>query len=243
LDVEGTAPPTRRDRGALDTGTTGDTGEGDSQTGTFRKSTIIGAPLTVVSGLDMELDKRDLSVESRTFPRSVPLEIPKQLGPAKTFSVMILSQDLDAFSLFCRATVGKSGSFCIVQNCSINHQRIVANIKPGRLVVVKTGGKSAFLHPVVKADILDQGLPGDWLSTQETLETWFTKFDQVLGSSSFMTKVNAAALEITRDEERRAANFKTPRTKKRPSLDLDSTERIGISPYARSLLNGPRSLK
>jgi hypothetical protein len=156
---------------------------------------------------------------------------------------MILLQDLDAFSLFCRATIGKSGAFCIVQICSINHQGIVANIKPGGLVVVKTSGKSAFLHPVVKADILDQGLLGDWLSTQEILETWFTKFHQVLGSSSFVTKANAAALEITRDEERRAANFKTPPTKKRRSLDLDSTERIGISPYARSLLNGPEEFE
>jgi hypothetical protein len=90
----------------------------------------------------------------------------------------------------------------------------VAKIKPGCLVVVKTSGKSAFVHPVVKADILDQGLLGDWLSTQETLETWFTKFDQVLDSSSFVTKVvNAAALEITGYEEQRAATFKTPRTK------------------------------
>jgi hypothetical protein len=211
----------------------GDTGEGDSHTGTSRKSRLIGAPLTVVSGLDMDLDERDLLIKSRTFPRLVRLEIPKQLGPAKTLSVMILSQELDAFSLFCQATIGKSGSFCIVRNCSTNHEGTVAKIKPGSLVVVKTSGKSAFLHPVVKADILDQSLLGDWLSTQETLETWFTKFDQVLGSSSFVTKVNAAALEISRDEEQRAANFKTPWTKKRRSLDLHSTERIGISPYAR----------
>jgi hypothetical protein len=37
--------------------------------------------------------------------------------------------------------------------------------------------------------------------------------------------------------------FKTPWTKKRHSLDLDSTERIGISPYARSLLNGPKEFE
>ena len=105
-------------------------------------------------------------------------------------------------------------------------------------MVVKTTGKSAFLHPVIKSELLDQSLLGDWLSTQETLESWSTKFDQVLGSSAFVTRVNAAALEITRDEERRAADFKTPRTKKRRSVAEDSTERIGISPYARVLLNG-----
>jgi hypothetical protein len=64
-------------------------------------------------------------------------------------------------------------------------------------VVVKTTGKSAFLHPVIKSELLDQSLLGDWLSTQETLESWSTKFDQVLGSSAFVTRVNAAALEIT----------------------------------------------
>jgi hypothetical protein len=139
--------------GGIDTGAMSNKGEGDSHTGTSRKSMIIGAPLTVVSGLDMDLDEWDLSIESQNFPRLVRLEIPKQLGQAKTFSVMILSQDLDAFSLFCQATIGKSGYFCIVQNFSINHQGTVAKIKLGSLVVVKTSGKSAFLHPVVKADI------------------------------------------------------------------------------------------
>jgi hypothetical protein len=90
---------------------------------------------------------------------------------------MILSQDLDAFSLFCRATIGKSGTFCTMQNCSVNHQGTVAKVKPGSLVVVKTSRKAAFLHRVIKSDLLDQGLLGDWLSTQETLESWFTKFD------------------------------------------------------------------
>jgi hypothetical protein len=43
---------------------------------------------------------------------------------------------------------------------------------------------------------------------------------------------------VTRDEERRAKDFKTPRTKKRRLLDHDTTKRIGISPYARAMLNG-----
>jgi hypothetical protein len=151
---------------------------------------------------------------------------------------MKLSLDLDVFSLVCRAVIGKSGTFCINRNCHINHQGPVAKIKPGSLVVIKTGGKTAFLHPVIKADLFDQTLLGDWLSTQETLEDWIAKFDQALASTAFATKVNAAALEVTRDEERRAADFKTPRAKKRRSIDDDTTERIGISPYARALLNG-----
>jgi hypothetical protein len=56
--------------------------------------------------------------------------------------------------------------------------------------------------------------------------------------TAFATKVNAAALEVTWDEERRATDFKTPRAKKRRSVEQDTTERIGISPYARALLNG-----
>jgi hypothetical protein len=196
----------------------------------------------------MDLDERELSIEeghspttwkSRTVPLSVRLQIPKPSGQAKTFSVMRFPQDLDAFSLFCRATIGKSGTFCITKNCTVNHQGSVAKIKPGSLIVVKLSGKSAFLNPLIKAGILDQSLLGDWLSTQETLESWSTKFDQALGSSAFVTKVNAAALEVTRDEERRAAEFKTPKAKKRRSMEFDSTERIGISPYARALLNGP----
>jgi hypothetical protein len=224
-----------------------DTDDGVSRTGTSRRSTILGVPFTVVSGLDMDVDERELSGsdsrssptrQSRPVPLSVRLQLPKQVGPAKTFSVMKLPHDLDAFSLLCRATVGKSGTFCISRNCHINHQGPVAKVKPGSLVVVKVAGKTAFLHPVIKSNLFDQTLLGDWLSTQETLESWTTKFDQVLGSSAFVTRVNAAALEVTRDEERRAEDFKTPRTKKRRSLDVDTIERIGISPYARVLLNG-----
>jgi hypothetical protein len=209
LDVDGAATRTRRDGG----GNIDDTGEGDSGTGTSRQTTILGVPFTVVSGLDMDLDERDLSGaddlpspattrQSRAIPLSVRLQLPKQAGPAKTFSVMRFPLDLDAFSLICRATVGKSGTCCISRNCTVNHQGPVAQIKPGSLVVVKTTGKSAFLHPVIKSELLDQSLLGDWLSTQETLESWSTKFDQVLGSSAFVTRVNAAALEITREEER-----------------------------------------
>jgi hypothetical protein len=230
-----------------------DTGEGFPNTGTSDGSTLLGVPLTVVSGLDMDLDEPDESIteegqspntwKSRTVPRSVRYDVPKHVGPAKTFSVMRLSQDLDVFSVFCRATIGKSGTFCIARNCPINHKGPVAKIKPGSLIVIKTAGKAAFLNPVIRADILEQSLLGDWLSTQETLESWSTKFDQVLGSSAFVTKVNAASLEITCDEERRAADFKTPRAKKRRSMDLDSTERIGISPYARVLVNGPEAFE
>jgi hypothetical protein len=84
---------------------------------------------------------------------------------------------------------------------------------------------------------------GDWLSSQETLEDWIAKFDQVLASTAFATKINAAALEVTRDEERRATDFKTPRAKKKRSVDQDTTERIGISPYARALLNGQETFE
>jgi hypothetical protein len=145
-----------------------------------QNSTLIGVPFTVVLGLDMDLDKKDILIEegrlgtswkNKTIPLSVRMDIPKHTGQAKTFFVMRLSQDLDAFSLFCRATIGKSRTFCITRNCYVNHQGYVAKIKPGSLIVVKTSGKSAFLNPVIRSDILDQGLLGDWLSTQENLES------------------------------------------------------------------------
>jgi hypothetical protein len=252
LDVDGAASLARRDGGVVDTVRRNDTGEGDSYSGTSRKSTLCDAPVTVVSGLDMELDeKRFLEEEGSspvikkrsTFPRGVGMQLPKYTGPVKTFSVMRLSNDLDVFSLICRSTIGKSGTFCISRDCLVNHQGTVAKVKPGSLVVVKSPGRTAFLHPVIKSDLFDQSLLGDWLSTQETLEVWTTKFDQVLGSSTFFTKVNAAALEVTREEERRAADFKTPRAKKRRSSEFDTTERIGISPYARHLVNGPETFE
>jgi hypothetical protein len=257
LDVDGAAPIPRRTGGGggdrlIDR--MEDLDADDSPTGTSQKSTIVGVPFTVISGLDMDLDEKEESSDGdstpfpstrkeRFLPRTVRVQLPKQSGPAKTFSVMRLSHDLDVFSLFCRATIGKSGTFCIIRNCTVNHQGPVAKIKPGSLVVVKLTGKAAFLNPVVKSEVFDQTLLGEWLTLQETLETWTVKFDQVRASATFVTKVNAAAFEVTRDEERRAEDFKTPRTKKRRSADHDTTERIGISPYARAMLNGPEAFE
>jgi hypothetical protein len=211
LDVDGAASQARRDGGVVvDTVT----GEGDSYSGTSRKSTLCDVPVTVVSGLDMELDEKvfledadsspaPLIKKRSAVPRGVGIQLPKYAGPAKTFSVMRLSNDLDVFSLICRATIGKSGTFCISRNCLVNHQGTVAKVKPGSLIIVKSPGRAAFLHPVIKSDLFDQSLLGDWLSTQETLEVWTTKFNQVLGSSTFSTKVNAAALEERRTSKRR----------------------------------------
>jgi hypothetical protein len=50
--------------GGVDMNDQGDTGDGDSHTDTSHKSTIVDVPVTVVSGLDMDLDDRDLSSES-----------------------------------------------------------------------------------------------------------------------------------------------------------------------------------
>jgi hypothetical protein len=240
LDVEDGAA-TRRDRG-VGIRVEDLKEEGASRTGTSRKS-IVGMPYTVVSDLDMEVDEKDpLGSEllspairkGRAIPTGMPVRVQllKYVGPAKTFSIIKLSQDLDMFNLVYGATIRKSGTFCNYKNCLINHQGSVAKIKPGSLVVIKSAGKTAFLNPVIKADLFYQTLLGDWLSSQqETLEDWIAKFDQALASTAFTSKVNAATLEVTWDEERCATDFKTPRAKKRRSVDKDTTEqRIGISP-------------
>jgi hypothetical protein len=251
LDVDGAASQARRNGGVVVDAVTG---EGDSYSGTSHKSTLCDVPVTVVLGLDMELDKKEFLEEANSSPaliikkrravrRGVEIQLPKYAGPAKTFSVIHLSNDLDVFSLIYRATISKRETFCNARNCLVNHQGTVAKVKPGSLIVLKSPGRTAFLHPVIKSDRLDQSLSEDWLSTQETLKAWTTKFDQVLGSSTFSTKVNATALEVTREEERRAADFKMPRAKKRRSSDFDTSKRIGISPYARHLVNGPETFE
>jgi hypothetical protein len=199
----------------------------DSYSGTSRKSTLCDVPVTIVSGLDMELDEKEFSEEDgsspvikqrSTVPLAIGIQLPKYDGPAKTFLVMRLSNDLNVFSLICRATISKSGTFCISRSWLVNHQGTLAKVKPGSLIVAKSSGRMAILHPVIKSDLFDQTLLGDWHSTEETLEVWTTKFDQVLGSSTFSTKVNAAALEVTCEEERRAADIKTLRVNIREAI-------------------------
>jgi hypothetical protein len=100
------------------------TGEGDSYSGTSGKSTLWNVPVTVVSGLYMELDKKKILEEGSSpvikkrsaVPRGIGIQLLKYAVPAETFSVMQLSNDLDVLSLICRATIGKSGTFCISSN-------------------------------------------------------------------------------------------------------------------------------
>jgi hypothetical protein len=155
LDVDGGASQARRHGGVVVDAVTG---EGDSYSGTSCKSTLCDVPVTVVLGLDMELDEKEffeeadsspaLIIKKRSaVPRGVEIQLPKYAGPAKTFSVMHLSNELDVFSLICRATIGKGGTFCISRNCLVNHQGTVAKVKPGSLIVVKSLAGQLFFIP------------------------------------------------------------------------------------------------
>ena len=69
-------------------------GKGDSYSGTSRKSTLDDVPVTVLSGLDMEFDKKDFLEEEgsstaikkrSTVPCGLGIQLPKYAGTAKTF--------------------------------------------------------------------------------------------------------------------------------------------------------------
>jgi hypothetical protein len=247
LNVAGAAPLARRDGGVGNDVLERDTEEfGDTYSGTSLDSFVVSVPAQLSSQDYMVLEDKEYSSSSLIRNRSsVPREPRPYLtslnaGPAKTFSLKLLPNEIGDLARICRTTIGKGGTFCTVVDCQVTHQGARVGFRPETLIVEKIPGKTAFLLPFADSAWLDPKLLEDWICTQKTLEAWTTCFDRVAKNFAVGTKVNAATLELASKEEKKALNFKTPRRpKKRSSSNLDTIERIGISPYARQLESGP----
>jgi hypothetical protein len=71
----------------------------------------------------------------------------------------------------------KERDFLYLQELPDQPSRISRQDQAWQFVVIRVAVKTAFLDPVMKADLFDQTLLGDWLSSQATLEDWIAKFD------------------------------------------------------------------
>jgi hypothetical protein len=164
-----------------------------------------------------------------------------QGGGGKSLGMFILPTDLQAYTGTVRSFIGKGNTFCLRRDCPIVHRAegLATSIRPGDVVVEKTANQAAYLDPRISSEKLDSSLLGDWLSSQDSLEVWHTRFSQAeeaYEATDRKTTASAASLEIIRAEEEKSVRFRTPKKARRDDSDLGPD--VGLSPYSENLING-----
>ena len=159
----------------------------------------------------------------------------------KLVSVVRLAGDLDIYARICRSFVGKSNVVCVRMDCSIAHRAdgLAGELRPGDLLVAKVPGQTVHVNPRIASEKLESGLIGDWLSSQETLESWVTLFARAAEAFSVgdgTKTTSAAAVDAIRMEEEKAVRFRTPKKPRRSSSDMAAD--VGLSPYSLTFQNG-----
>ena len=116
LNVAGAAPLARRDGGVGNDVLERDTEEfGDTYSGTSLDSFVVSVPAQLSSQDYMVLEDKEYSSSSLIRNRSsVPREPRPYLtslnaGPAKTFSLKLLPNEIGDLARICRTTIGKGG--------------------------------------------------------------------------------------------------------------------------------------
>jgi hypothetical protein len=140
--------------------------------GTSQSSSLLGVR-TVFEGAPRGDSPMDGPDAITLFPESVT-----GTGQPKKYSVYRMPTDLDNFVSMCRSRIGRGHTFCLLRNCSINHQGGIVTVKPGELVVTKAFGKVAFKSPHILSSALDDAVVGEWITSQETLTSWSNKLGQ-----------------------------------------------------------------
>jgi hypothetical protein len=157
------------------------------------------------------------------------------MGQSKWYAIIRTPLDVGNLIAICQSRIGRGLTFCLLKNCSINHQGGLVTVKPGDLVVVKTIGKVAFESPRISSSTLDDSIIGKWITTQDMLTSWTNKFGQATEVQDSGEIVDLKNLEVRIEEELKAATFKTP-TAKRGLLSSKTTLiGIGIPPYTKIL--------
>ena len=137
----------------------------------------------------------------------------------------ILSRDPFQFIDSCRHIIGKSGGFCIVNDCRINHQGTTPeNLKVGTCYVVKNPRKTGFLHPIIDSEWVSQDLLVQMTTWSLTLNEWNEKVDRIKYAYGFRLDdlgnniaVDLSDLHSQEKDEMAAVTFKTPKKEKQDS--------------------------
>jgi hypothetical protein len=204
--------------------------------GTSDTYSLLGRAQTVFVGGRGEDSISETGSDAVTlFPQSFVTS-----GHPRKYPIFMLPTDLGSLMAICRSRIGKGRTFCLVQNCTTNHQGGLVSVKPGDIVVAKVPGRIAFETPRISSTNLDNSVVGEWISLQHTLTNWTNQFGQAQDVEEIGQTVDLKLLEIRIEDERKAVLFKTPRRKRGTMISEKTPAGIGISPYAK-MLSGDES--
>jgi len=123
----------------------------------------------------------------------------------------------------CYRLIGQGASFCILENCTINHKGALKHFHtvPGELFVLKSPS-TAFIAPVIQSEGLSEALLTRWFEESCTIDEWHQRFllasQELSRPSSRLPSDSVTALDIQAKDAAVTATlaFKTPARKTRP---------------------------
>lgn len=131
----------------------------------------------------------------------------------------------DSTDSLCFKLIGQGGVFCITSNCTTNHRGVkFFHPLPGEIYVMKSP-ETAFVAPIMKADILGDTIWERWSSEANTLEEWNERFDLVHQEHEYpslrdpSSKISEEDLIATGEQKTSIMKFKTPFKKSKPDSD------------------------
>jgi hypothetical protein len=136
--------------------------------GTSDTSSLLGHAQPVFEDARGDNSRSELGSDAVTlFPQSFAPS-----GQPKKYPICRLPTDLSDLIAICRSHIGKGRTFCIVKNCTTNHQGGLVAVKPGDFDVAKVSGRIAFETPRISSTNIDNLVVGEWISIQDTLTRW-----------------------------------------------------------------------
>jgi len=128
----------------------------------------------------------------------------------------------------CYRLISQGASFCILENCSVNHKGTLKHFHPipGELYVMKTSS-TAFIAPVIQSERLSDALLERWFADSCTIDEWHQRF--LLASQELSRPAKREPQESVTDSDIKAKGaavtamlaFKTPARKGKPVSSID----------------------
>jgi hypothetical protein len=128
-------------------------------------------------------------------------------------------KSVDEESNLCLSYIGTGATFCLRENCTINHgtagdQAFVAS--EGGVLVILKNSQVAFAAPTLRTTSVEKDVVEDWEGQSFALEDWQQMFRASNQGEDFVMSFQDIKLEM--DATRNVESFQTPAKKKKVSI-------------------------
>jgi len=216
-EIDHAATPIRATRGVG--GTQG--GNEDSS----RPENLQGSTISPFSHIEAPSTHHSDLGESTLMPLSLPPAVVATALDQKRYKLWRTPYSTEHT---CYRLISQGASFCILENCSINHKGALKHFHPipGELYVMKSSS-TAFIAPAIQSERLSDALLDRWFEESCTIDEWHQRF--LLTSQELSRPVKREPQESVTDSDIKAKGvavtamlaFKTPARKGKPVTSND----------------------